>query len=279
MINPFAYFKPKTLGEATEALSSDGALSLAGGTDLLVDLRNGIRQADLVVDIKGLEGANDLFIDRDRGISISLAVPLNVLVDDAKLREICPVLGEAALTIATYQLRNRATLVGNICNASPAADMAPPLYVLDAKVVIAGPDGERKLPIQEFITGVKKTALKRGELVLRVEIPAGFKGGMAFLKKQRVKGHDLASINVAGLADPERGALRICIGAGAATPLLLEGTDGLYGKTKDPGVLADQVAELAAGTIRPISDVRASEEYRRDMVAVFVKRLVKIICA
>jgi len=279
MIKPFFYLKPRTLEEALDALQADGARALAGGTDLLVEMRNGERRPETLVDIKGLKDLEELTFDPQKGATIGAGVSLNVLIDNAQVRKHLPVLSEAAFSIATYQLRNRATLVGNICNASPAADMAPALYILGGEVVIANAEGQRRLPIHEFLTGVKQTALKQGELVLRVEIPRLAKGKMAFLKKQRIKGHDLALINMAGLADRQTGALRICIGACAVTPVLLSDLGSLYKDAKDVEKLAERVAELSGSAISPIDDVRCSKEYREDMVRVFVKRLVRQICS
>ena len=279
MIRSFAYVKPDTMEGALKALQTENSRPLAGGTDLLVDMRNGLLRPDLLVDLKGLEEMKVFSVDPEKGLKIGALSPLNLLIDNKKIRECCPVLTEAAFSVATYQVRNRATLVGNICNASPAADMAPPLFILEAQLIIAGPDGERKVPSLEFMTGVKKNALKRGELVVRVEIPPPLEAKMAFLKKQRVKGHDLALINVAGLADKKAGRLRICVGACAAAPLLLKGTDRLYEDIKDVDRLAENVADLALRTISPIDDVRASKEYRSDMVRVYVKRIVKKICS
>ncbi len=279
MIKPVAYFKPGSMEEALEALQTENASPLAGGTDLLVNMRNGVEQPELLVDIKNLKELDVFSADKDNGVAIGARVNLNFLIDDSKLRSICPILSESALTVATYQLRNRATLVGNICNASPAADMAPALYIMDAVVVVAGENGEKKVPIRDFIRGVKKTSLEKGELVVRIEIPEIPKGKMGFLKKQRYRGHDLAIVNVAGIADPDKKSLKICIGACAVTPVLLEGTDELYRESSNVEKLADRVAELALKSISPIDDVRSSAEYRRDMAAVYVKRLVRKICA
>ncbi len=279
MIRSCAYFKPRTLDEAIAAKQQEGARLFAGGTDLLVDLRKGLEASQLLVDVKGLEELSVFAVDPKDGATVGGGITLNALIEDARLCKSFPVVSEAAQTVATYQLRNRATLVGNICNASPAADMAPPLYVLDAQVLIAGPKGGRSLPIGSFFTGVKKTALAKGELVLGVKIPCHGPARTAFMKKQRIKGHDLASVNVAGLADKASGTLKICVGACAPTPILLAGTDQLFSKVKGLEDLADQVAELALDSISPIDDVRSSAEYRRDMVAVLVKRIVRLICS
>jgi CO/xanthine dehydrogenase FAD-binding subunit len=280
MIRPFAYVRPRTMEEALEALSVEGARPLAGGTDLLVEMRNGQRRPELLVDIKGLEELKALTFALGRSASIGAGVTLNGLIERAGLRRGFSCLWQAALSIATYQLRNRATLAGNLCNASPAADMAPPLYVLDAAVLIAGPQGERALPVTSFLTGVKQNALRQGELVRGVEIPAAPPGAKtAFLKRMRVRGHDLALVNVAGLASRSAGVLRICVGACGPTPLLVPGTEELFRRGEDVERLADAAAALAAGAIAPIDDVRARAEYRRDMVQVLVKRLVRAICS
>jgi carbon-monoxide dehydrogenase medium subunit len=279
MIMPFAYVKPGTLDEALEALQTDNSKPLAGGTALLVDMRDGMERPDLVVDVKGLEELNAFSVVPGAGVTIGARTTLNVLADNRELKASCPVISEAAVKTATYQLRNKATLVGNICKASPAADMAPPLYILGAQVVITGPQGERKVPMTDFMIGVNRNALKKGEVVLRVEIPPIPKAKMAFLKKQRIKGHDLSVVNVAGLAEAQSGTLRLCVGACAETPVLLEGTDQLYREAKDMEKLGDRVADHAVSSISPIDDVRASAAYRRDIVRVFVKRIVKQICS
>jgi CO/xanthine dehydrogenase FAD-binding subunit len=279
MIGSCAYFKPRSLEEAFAARQQEGARLLAGGTDLLVDMRKGLEPVELLVDIKGLEELKVLAVHPKNGATVGGRVTLNALIEDPGIRESYPVISDAARTIATYQLRNRATLVGNICNASPAADMAPPLYVLDAQVLIAGPKGGRTIPIGSFLTGVKKTSLAKGEIVLGVKLPYHGPARMAFMKRQRIKGHDLASVNVAGLADRAAGTLRICIGACAPTPILLKDTDRLLGAAKGLSDLAEQAARLALDSISPIDDVRASAEYRRDMVAVLVKRVVRMICS
>lgn len=279
MIRPFAYVKPRTVEDALIALDGENARVLAGGTDLLVDMRNGMVRPDLLVDIKGIGDLKLLSLD-SKGVIIGSSVTLNEIVDNTDLRRVYPVLCDAASSIATYQLRNRATVVGNICNASPAADMLPPLFILDAMVVINGKGGERKVAIRDFITGVKQTSLKRAEIVVRVEVPAPPAGArMLFLKKQRIRGHDLAMVNVAGIAHRDSNMLRICVGACGKTPVIVPGTDELYRSMKDPGKLSEEVSELALKAISPIDDVRASAEYRRDMAGVYVRRLVEQLCS
>lgn len=279
MIRPLAYLKPRTVEEVLSALDGENAKVLAGGTDLLVDMRNGILRPDLLVDIKGIDDLKLLSFDSG-GAAIGSCVTLNEIIDNTDMKKNYPVLCDAASSIATFQLRNRATAVGNICNASPAADMFPPLFILGAVVVIATRRGERKLPIRDFVTGVKKTSLKKGEIVVRIEVPPPPAGArMLFLKKQRIRGHDLAIINVAGIAHPDSKMLRICIGACGETPVIIPDTDELYRSVKDPRKLVEEASRLALETISPIDDVRASAEYRRDMAGVYVRRLVEQLCS
>jgi carbon-monoxide dehydrogenase medium subunit len=279
MIRPVAYLKPRTVEEVLSALDGENAKVLAGGTDLLVDMRNGIIKPDLLVDIKGIGDLKLLSFDSG-GVAIGSCVTLNEIIDNANMKKKCPVLCYAASSIATFQLRNRATAVGNICNASPAADMFPPLFILGAMVVIATKREERKVSIRDFVTGVKKTSLKKGEIVVRVEVPLPPVGArMLFLKKQRIRGHDLAIINMAGIAHRDSKMLRLCIGACGETPMVIPDTDQLYRSVKDPVKLSEEVSRLALGAISPIDDVRASAEYRRDMVGVYVKRLVEQLCS
>jgi xanthine dehydrogenase FAD-binding subunit len=278
MIKNFIYTKPGSLSEAISLLQKKNTFPLAGGTDLIADLRGGVKKAEYVVDIKGLDGLDVLTFSLEKGAKIGALVTLNAIIESKDIRNALPILCDAAFSIATYQIRNRATLMGNICNASPAADMLPALYVLGARVSIKGPEGERLIPISDFVKGVKKTALKKGEIAVEAQIPAQGKAKMAFLKQQRVKGHDLALVNAAGIAHAESRSLRICVGACSPTPVLLEGTDALYRETEDVEKLSARMADLAISSIAPVDDVRASAEYRRDIVGVLVKRIVQRVC-
>jgi len=278
MIKNFIYKKPGSLNEAIALLRRKNAYPLAGGTDLLADLRNGVKTAEYVVDIKGLPELDVLSFSSETGTRIGASITLNTIIESRVMREALPILSDAAFSIATHQIRNRATLIGNICNASPAADMAPALYVLGAHVSINGPQESRELLISDFIEGVKRTALKEGEMVVGVKIPTIAKAKMAFLKQQRIKGHDLALVNAAGIAEARTRSLRICIGACSPTPVLLQGTDKLYRETENAEKLSERVADLAVSSIAPVDDVRASAEYRRDIVWVLVKRIVRRVC-
>ena len=166
MLPKFDYFAPQTLQETFELLEKHGreAKLLAGGTDLIVSLRAREQRPKSLIDIKGVKELHELSFDEKRGLTVGAAVNLNKLIHYEAASKNYPLLKEAVSTIGDYEIRNRATLVGNICNGSPAADSAPALLVLDANVNIASQQGKRTIPLREFYTGVKKTALANNEL-------------------------------------------------------------------------------------------------------------------
>jgi len=278
MINELEYFKPKSFAQAVAFLSeSKNSCILAGGTDLIVGLRAGIETSDKIIDIKEIPDAEKLKVTV-KGIEIGAAVTLNQLIESRAIKKTYSALTIAAEKIATYQLRNRATVVGNICNASPAADMAPALLVLNAGVKIIGPEGERTIPLADFFKGVKKTALKKGELVKTIEVPApppNTKSG--FSKQQRLKGHDLAIANVAAAFCPDKnrknpGTLRIALGAVAVTPVKLKEIPVNKNEVKNAVNAAIAAAKKIAA---PIDDVRSSAAYRNEIIKTLISRLVQ----
>jgi carbon-monoxide dehydrogenase medium subunit len=240
---------------------------LAGGTDLLSQIRSRLVRPELIVDIKGAKELQRLEATKE-GLSIGAAVFLNRVLEQHEISAPYAALREAISDLASYQIRNRATLVGNVANASPCADTVPALCVMGASVEVVGPSGARQILVEQFITDNRETKLERDEFVARVVIPplpAGTWSG--FIKRKRVKGHDLALANAALLRDPERRRLRLSIGSCSPKPTLLS-LDDMF-DAPDPG----KAARLAQDEIRPINDVRSSIEYRRDMVSLMVHRL------
>jgi len=274
VLGGFDYVRPRSIEAACRALAEAESPSiLAGGTDLLVEIRNGFRSPDLLIDVKGIDELGQFDTDGKEWI-VGATVPLNVLAERRAVRDALPALADAALSIGTYQLRNRATLAGNLCNASPAADSAPVLMTIGASVSVAGPDGRRTVPVSKLFTGVKRTCLLPDEIATDLHIPRPERHlRTAFLKQQRIRGHDLAVVNVAGAYDPSPKRLRIAIGSCAPTPVLLEPIDG-SGSTA--AVVAHAV-ELAAAATSPISDVRASADYRRAILPVLLRRLIELL--
>lgn len=274
MLWPFDYHRPETAAAVSELLAAHpDARLLAGGTNLLIDMTEGRLRPDHVIDLKAVEGLSEVQWRDDGSAWIGAAAPLNRTPPCGGKGPAC--VGQAVLTIATHQIRNRATAVGNLCYASPAADMAPPLMVLGALMKVREPNGTvRSVAMEDFFFGVKRSTLQPGEWVVGVQIPEVSPDSQtAFRKKQRVRGHDLAQINMAGLCDRDRKQLRLSIGACATVPLLLN-LDELYAAHQGTERLAEAVTEEVQRAIQPISDVRSSAEYRRDMASYFTRLIL-----
>lgn len=271
MTATFTYRSPTSRAELLAVLADqgDGARVLAGGTDLLVDLRLGLAHPDLVVNVKNVEGFSSMTW-RDEGLVIRPGVTINDVLTDARVRQEYPLLAACARDLASHQIRNRATVAGNVVNASPCADMAPALLCLGARAVISSSAGQRAVPFKDFFTGVKRTVLRPGELLEEIVVPGRSAGGCgAYRKLKRIRGHDLGVVGVAALRND--GALTIGISSSAPTPLLVEGlsaTDSV-----------ETVVAAALNAISPITDVRCSREYREHIVEVYTRRVLQEVAA
>ncbi len=279
MLWPFDYYRPTTIDEVGELLRQcPGAELLAGGTNLIIDMEHGVRRPPAVVDLKGVQALQAIERQADGSVWVGAAVPLNRLVEKgAGLPWTC--LQDAVLATATYQVRNRATAVGNLCNASPAADMAPPLLALGITVQVQRADGGvEQVPLDGFFTGPKAVALQPGDWVRGLVFPpAPATVRTAFFKKQRVRGHDLAQVNTAALCCPERRKLRLAVGACAPTPLLFD-LDGLCAEAMPLSELVVAADRLVQAAIAPLSDLRASAPYRRAMARRFGELALAAVC-
>lgn len=281
-MQPFDYVKPHSLEEACALLiEHDGdARPMAGMTDLLIRIERGFLHPKIVVDVKTLPGMRDLLVVRNGDLRIGAAVTMNKVALSPLVRDSWPLLAEACQSVASYQLRNRATLGGNICNASPAADNVPALLCYEAVVHLFGPDGERRLPLSEFITGPGRTALKRGELLTGITVPLPARGAAGkFLKLGRTAVGDISLMNVAVLGWPNNelpsGAQwRIALGAVAPTVIRAPEAERLLAADTSPAGV-EAAAHAAAAAARPIDDIRTSAAYRRDMVRVLTSRGVE----
>ena len=273
MLSRFEYFKPHNLSEAVQFLEKEtNSYVLAGGTDLMILLRRNLINAEHIVDIKSLPETAAFDYVEGTGLTIGAAVVVNRVVDSEVVKVKYPALNQAAASLASYQLRNRATVVGNICNASPGADLPPSVLVYEAVVNIAGPQGVRQVPLHQFFTGVKRTVLQPGELVVSVQLPEPGAGDKSiYLRQARLKGHDLATVGVASRIKPD-GKVAIGICAVAPTPLrlfALEDNINARGLSQESiEWAADEIKEH----IRPISDVRSSAAYRLQMASALLKR-------
>ena len=270
------YLAPTTVDEAIALKATPGTAWLLGGTDLLPQMRAGRRAPERLVDLKRIPALHEIRESPDGGLSIGAAVPLADIETHPGVLDRFPLLAECVKTVGAWPLRQRATLAGNLCNASPAADTAVALLALDAEVKVSSTAGRRSIPIREFFLGPGQSALNPGELVTDVVLPgasAGFRG--AYLRLSRRKGMDLATVGV--LVGKSNGTLparwRVALAAVAPTPLRLRAVEELL---EAKGVAAaTEAAEAARVACRPITDLRGSAEYRREMVGVLVRRGVE----
>jgi CO/xanthine dehydrogenase FAD-binding subunit len=270
----FDYARPSTVAEAIGILhGQDGAARvLCGGTDLLVGLRHHTLTPRVVVDIKGCRDLPAGVGNNGTRLRVGATTVMSRLADDADIHRAFPALVDAMNTVGSIQIRNRATLAGNIANASPAADTVPPMLIYGALVTTAGPGGERRVPLEEFILGPRLTALQPGEIITAVELPLpGGPLGTAFARMTRRRGVDLATVNLACSVD-EAGVTRLAYGA--AAPRAFTAVDE-SGTLADPAATAEQkhaVLDRLLLNASPISDVRGSRDYRMAMLRVLSTR-------
>ncbi len=264
------FLQPKSLEYAMELLREiQDVKFLAGGTDLIILLRNRVVDCGYLMDIKRIPELHTFQYTED-GLIIGGAVTCNQILHADFLKEEHQVLQEAAATLANTLLRNRATLIGNICNASPGGDMIPPCLVLGATLRTVSPRGKRSIPLRDFFTGVKKHVLAPDELVVQLSLP-NKPGRGVYLKKRRIRGHDLAQVGLAGFYGADH-ALSFAVAAMGPMPILVD----------DIGVFPPEELRAAKETIKasvrarvsPISDVRSSMEYRLAMLDYFTELAV-----
>jgi len=278
-MHPFSYERPTTLDQAVALLDQHGAEAqiLAGGTDLIIGLRDYSVRPRVVIDIKRIPELRPSIAEVDGGLSISAgSVMSEIEVDERVLSTFRP-LAEAAAVVGSVQIRNRATLAGNICNASPAADTAPPLLVYRAVVVVHGPAGARRIPIDEFFVRSRQTTLARGELVTAIELPYPVhRTGAAYLRLTRRRGTDLASVTMCCAVDAA-GAARIAYGSVGPRPVVFDDESGTLADPSASEEARDAALEamLSAAAPSPRS-IRASPEYRVAMLGVLARRGFRI---
>ncbi len=279
LLNDFEYSEPETISEAITLLVKHGkdAKLIAGGTDLLVDMKKGKIQPKYLVSLMKIPDLRHITEDGG-GLRIGAATTFQEIYESQLIKEKYPLLFEAAQAMGTVQIRNMATVGGNICNALPSADISPALVALDAKVKIVGQRGERVLPLEEFFVDVRKPALKNDELLAEVSVqspPA--RSGTAFLKLGRTTA-DLATLNVAvRVTLDDKGACkeaRVVVGGGVG-PTLIRSKKAealLKGKVlKEP--LIEEAAQVVPGELKPRpTSIRASPAYKIEVSKVLVKR-------
>lgn len=269
----FDYRRPATLAEAVAALAeSDGEVRvLAGGTDLVAWLRDDLVAPDLVVDIKAIAGLDRIARADDR-VSIGALVTFSDLLTSDVISRHLPVIGEMAATVGSTGIRNRATLVGNICSAVPSCDAGPVLLAYEATVDVVGPETTRSVPVAEWFRGPRETARGHDEIVTGVTIPIPEDGhGGAYPRLSRYRGEDLAQASLAVVATPDR-RYRVAFGAVAPTPVRAVRIEALLQGHEPTTELIDEAVALVPEEISPITDVRGSKEYRLAMSEVMLRR-------
>ncbi|NQT65514.1 MAG: xanthine dehydrogenase family protein subunit M [FCB group bacterium] len=271
ILNDFAYHKPKDINETLSLLSKhqEKAKILAGGTDLIVHLKEELAKPEVVIDIKGISELNKIEISED-SIFIGTGVTFTEIIESQQLKEKLPILWQASEKVASVGIRNRATVVGNICSAVPSLDSAPALLVYDAEVIIQNKKGKKTISIHDWFVGPKKTILNPDELVLGIKIPI-LKHAGVYEKLGRYKGEDLAQAGIGVFVDASKNYRFACCAVGPIPKRMKKLEDFLQGKEISDKLL-EEAAEIIPDEISPISDIRSSAEYRTHMMKIMFKR-------
>jgi len=277
----FNYLAPKTIDEALSLLSQykGRAKVIAGGTDVLPKLkRRETKAPEYIIDLKGIRDLDYIEYDDSSGLSVGALATIHAVETSPIIQERFSVLFHAAESMASPQVRNRGTIAGNICNAVPSADTAPALLTLEARLRLANPRGERIVNIEDFFTGPNETCLIDEEILREIQVsnlPPHSRG--RYLKLTPRRSMDLAMVGVAVVVVAGDGIctdIRIALGAVAPTPIRARQAEKLVRGEKLSEELIERAAWRAAEECRPISDHRASAEYRREMVKVLTKRAI-----
>lgn len=274
----FAYERPASLDEAVALLADPAAEArpLAGGTDLIIRLRDGTLRPRTVVDVKRIAEIDDAIRETDGVLTMGARATMTTIAADGRIQREFEALAEAALVVGSVQIRNRATLVGNIANASPAADTVPALLVDDAVVIASGPAGTRRIPIDDVVVRSGVTTLQPGELITAIELPrpAGRRASV-HVRRTRRRGHDLASVTVA-CSILEDGTARLAYGSLGPRPLLVVDASGvLADRAASDEAKQHRLEELFVDASPSPNSMRASPDYRLAMLHVLGMRAIR----
>lgn len=277
------YAAPKTIAEAVALLAEKGdrARVLAGGTDIIVQVREGRRDLDLLVDVKYIPEVNELTFDPKQGLRLGAAVPCYRIYEHQEIARAYPGLIDAVSLVGGIQIQSRASVGGNLCNASPAADTIPPVIAYEGAAVVAGPKGTREVPVEKFCTSPGRTVLGPGEFLVSLRLPPPKRhSGACYLRFIPRNEMDIAVVG-AGVAltlDENRSrclAARVALAAVAPTPLLVPEAGAALVDGALSEQLIDRAATLAQQAARPISDMRGDADYRRHLVGVLTRRALR----
>ena len=280
----FAYLRPATVEDAVAAMRADGARALAGGTDLIPQMREGRRQVACVVDLKRIPELTSISPRADGGLEIGAAASATVAAHHPAVAAAYPAVARSARLIGSLQVQNRASLGGNICNAAPSADAVPALICHQAGVRIAGPNGFRDEPLETFVRGPGKTTLAPGELIVSIVLPPVPPGSAAtYLRFTPRREMDIAVAGAAAWVRVDgQGSIaeaRIALASVGPTPLRAPSAEEYLIGKGPASTLFESAGRLAASDARPISDTRGSADYRRTLVAVLTARALAECCS
>jgi len=274
----FDYYQPHNLKEAFSLFAElDGRVKyIAGGTDVIVGIKQRAIQPDALISLRGIGSLKHM--THNGGLSMGSMTLLREIERETIFAREYPALAQAAWLLANPQIRNVATVGGNLCNSAPSADCAPPLMVLEARLTLEGPGGQREISIDHFFQGPGENCMKAGEILTRIHIPAKqAHTGMAFMKVGRLA-QDIAIVNASALLVTENRICRKCrlaVGAVAPVPLRLKNVEKIIeGEEMGPDLL-DHVGQMVEQEVSPITDVRSTAEYRRTLSGVLIKRAIK----
>ncbi len=280
LANDFTYVKAADLDAALalKAQHGDQARFLAGGTDLVNNMNAELLSPEVVIDLKGIAELRTLR-HNSHGLYLGALVTFSQLLDSPIIASHYPLLWEAASEVASIPIRNRATMVGNLCSCVPCMDSAPALVVYEAVAVLRGATGERRVPIIDFATGPRRTQLGPDEIFLGIEVPLPPDPcGVSYVKLKRYQGEDLSQAGVAVMVS-DGPTYRVAFGSVGPRPIRAHAIEAhLAGKALTPEVLTEAKA-LVAGAIQPISDIRASKAYRQHMCEIMLGRALEAAAA
>lgn len=276
-MNSFAYYEPKTVTEASVLLQKENYHIIAGGTDLMVQASSGLKEPAGVINIKKIPDLSGIYLSAGQ-LVIGALTPLSEIAVNVDVRGMLPALALGARSVGTPQIRNRGTIGGNLCNSSPCADTAPGCITGHGVLHIVSETGKRNIPVNDLFIGPRNNSLKPGEIVTAITFPirtANFREG--FIKHGPRKAADIAVISVAISMDLERGIcrnVRIVCGSVGPTPLRIKTAEALIEGKVLNSIRPSAAAKETAEHVRPISDVRSSLEYRKEMVRVRTEELL-----
>jgi len=270
----FDYIKPQSYKEASQFLISHAgeARLFIGGTDLFVQMRDRVYKPKYLVDVKGLDGMDEITFLPSQGLTIGAGVNMNRVIADAHIKQHYPILAEAAESVASYQLRTRASIVGNICNASPAGDTIGACLLLEGVLIIFGEDGEREETLSTFFLGPGKTTLRAGDVVAAIRFPIppdGMKGRYIKLGRNQLSDLSIVGVTVLGYPEGESDSgyhFELALASVAPIPLVVKQVGEILGREPITDDTLQEAARAAMDVCTPIDDVRGSAKYRKLMV-------------